>query len=141
MPEPEFPTHNLSGFEVKHNRQVMPATLEPQIRKILHPTARVCHGGVAHAVLWTALIPEASKAFQGIGGSQYLSRRTAAVAFLLGWTSNGDTSKRADAPRFVLAPAQMQAETSHAVQRVPFVGSEQLSSRLFVALARTTAGA
>jgi hypothetical protein len=27
----------------------------------------------------------------------------------------------------------MQAETSHAVQRVPFVGSEQLGSCLFVA--------
>lgn len=47
------PANHLSGFEVKHDSQVMPPFLEPQVGEILHPSNRIDHVCVVHASLWS----------------------------------------------------------------------------------------
>src|SRR5207253_7317135 len=121
MPESQLPAHNLSGLEVKYHCEVVPAALEPQVGEVLYPASGVGHASVAHAVLWSSLVAVVGKPFQGIGCSQYFGWCTAAVTSFLGRPDNANAGQRTNASCFVLAPAQVQTQPSHAVQRMLFV--------------------
>ena len=129
------PTHNLPGFEVKHDCQVMLLAPEAQMREVLYPTARVYHSGVTEAGLWTLLVPKHGEVFQGIRGGRYLGWRRAATALLVR-THDDDTSQRADTPSLFLAPAQVQGKPLYAVERVFAVCEPKRADGLLIPVAQ-----
>lgn len=132
MPESQLPAHNLPGLEVEYHCEIVPAALEPQVRKVLYPATRIDHARVAHAVLRSALISVVRKTFQCIGCRYYLSGYATAVAFLLARTRYANTCKRPNTPSFVVTPAEVKAQTPDAVQRMLFMSRQQNLDCLFI---------
>jgi hypothetical protein len=104
VPQTQPPTKYLPGLEVKHDSQVVPTTLEPQVRKVLYPAARFHHASICLTGLWVQLIPKGGKPLESIRCHWYFCWGALTVTLPFAGAWNVDSSQRPDAPSFVLAP-------------------------------------
>ena len=74
MVEAELPAEYLPRLETYHQRQVVPLSLKPDVRKVLYPTTRLGHPGVIHAILWPGFIPKHGVLLQAVCRGWYLWR-------------------------------------------------------------------
>lgn len=132
MSRAEPPPNNLPGFEVQYDCQVVLFVGKPQMSEILHPTTRFSHAGVAEACLRLGFVTKHRKAFQSIGCGSYLCRHRTSIALLFVWSGNGDAGNCTDTPGLYLAPAEMQCESAHTVERVLVVRLPKVTHRLFI---------
>ena len=132
MPGTEPPADDLAGFEVEHDRQVIPMSLKPQVGEVLYPSMSVDHVSVALAVLWAQFIFEPGIALQGVRrrGNFWRGRPTAPA--LLGVRWYDDACKRADTPGFLFVPAKAESQAVNAVEWMQLVGCTQSCDGLLV---------
>ena len=132
----ERPTNDLPGFEIQYDRQVVPASVEPQVGEVLHPTPGFRHTAVVHAILRSLHVAKGGVALQDIRRSRNLCKASSArAAFLAGhWDDNA--GQRADASDLLLVPPEMQSQSANPVVGVFLVGCDEEgdASLVFVTL-------
>lgn len=126
MSQSKLPAKYASGFEVEHDRKVMPLAVNPQMGEVLHPRRGINHTTVVHAILWPCFIPEHSVWSECIVGSCNLWFSAFATVLLASWR-NGYARQSANPPGFVLTPLKFSSKPTDTVAGMLLVSLQKFA--------------